>query len=99
MLAITLDCDINTDRTLLLQLPDSVAPGRHRIALVIDPESGANHPAGISPVSPDTPPRTALWERLEALRNQAREQGEAPEPMSWDAVLAEVQRRRGESDE
>jgi len=51
------------------------------------------------PVPEDAEPRTALWQRLSALRRQAEQNGELPEPMSWDEVLAETHRRRGDADE
>jgi hypothetical protein len=50
------------------------------------------------PVGDSVPPRTALWARLNALRDQAAQEGERPAPMSWDQILGEVQQRRGEQD-
>ena len=50
------------------------------------------------PVGDSVPPRTTLWVRLNALRNQAARKGELPAPMSWDQILAEAQHRRGEQE-
>lgn len=37
MQSLTFDCEIGQSRDVVLRLPASVNPGRHRIALVIDP--------------------------------------------------------------
>lgn len=52
--------------------------------------------ATIVPIPDSAPPRTALWSRLTAIREQADKEGVLPEPLSWDGILEEVERRRGE---
>jgi hypothetical protein len=64
--------------------------------LTIDPLELAGAESDLIPVGDSLPPRTALWARLSALRDQTIQEGELPAPMSWDDILAEVQRRRGE---
>jgi len=96
MQTLTFDCEISHSRDLVLRLPDTVAPGRHRIAVVIDPEATEDE-AVITPVGDHTPPRTALWAQLEVLRAQAQQEGTLPPPLTCDEILAEVERRRGES--
>jgi len=98
MLTMTLNCDVSDNHTVVLQLPKSVPPGQHRIKLVIDRTEHEGKQDGLSPVTEDAPPRTELWQRLEALRAEARQCGDLPCPMSWDAILDEVHRRRGEYD-
>ena len=99
METLTIECDVTAERNLVLRLPSSVAPGRHRIAVIIDPVDDNTVDAPLLPVAEDAEPRTALWQRLSALRRQAEKNGELPEPMSWDEVLAETQRRRGDPDD
>ncbi len=98
MQTLTFDCQIEANLDLVLRLPSSVTPGRHRIALVIDPpEPEVGEP--LVPVADSVAPRTPLWAQLTALREQAEQAGELPEPLAWDALLAEVERRRGEGDD
>jgi hypothetical protein len=98
MQTLTFDCDIDTTRNLVLHLPKSVKPGCHRITLVIDPpESAVSEP--LAPVADSLAPRTPLWEQLARLRAQAEQEGELPEPLGWDALLTEVEQRRGERDD
>ena len=99
MQTLTFDCEVDDTRDLVLHLPSTVAPGRHRISLLIDPPEPAGTEAPIAPISESAPPRTALWSQLAALRAQAEEEGVLPEPLSWDEVLTEVERRRGERDD
>ena len=35
MLSITLECEVSANRTLTLQLPESVQPGKHELLVVI----------------------------------------------------------------
>lgn len=99
MQTLTFECEVGAERNLVLRLPATVTPGRHRIAVVIDPLELTGTESDLIPVSDSVPPRTALWARLSALRDQAAREGELPAPMSWDEILAEVQRRRGEQDD
>jgi hypothetical protein len=94
MQTLTFECEIKPDRHLVLHLPGDVAPGRHRIALVIDPPE----PASITPPAASMPPRTPLWAQLEALRQQAEAEGALPNALTMDEILSEVQRLRGEED-
>jgi len=102
MQTFTLDCDVDAHRGVVLGLPSSVLPGRHQLAVIVDPpDVGGARTAGpaITPIDEGAAPRTDLWRRLESLRAQAVDAGELPAPMAWDAVLAEAQRRRGEHDD
>jgi hypothetical protein len=99
MQSLTFDCEIGQSRDVILRLPDSVTPGRHRIALVIDPPEASKMLAPLAPVPDSVAPRTPLWARLAALRERAEKEGVLPEPLSWDGVLAEVEHRRGDRDE
>jgi hypothetical protein len=36
MLSITLECEVSANRTLTLQLPESVQPGKHELLVVIN---------------------------------------------------------------
>lgn len=99
MQTLTFECEVTAERDLVLRLPATVAPGRHLIALVIDPVELPASGADLSPVADTVPPRTELWARLAAVRDQAAQGGELPEPMLWDDVLAEAQRRRGDLDD
>jgi hypothetical protein len=99
MPTLTFECEVGAERNLVLHLPATVRPGRHRIAVVIDPLEGTATESGLTPVGDTEPPRTALWARLDALRDRAAREGQLPEPMTWDEVLAEVRRRRGEQDD
>ena len=98
MQTLNFECEVTADRDLVLRLPTTITPGRHRIALVIDPVNPAADELDVIPVGDGVPPRTALWARLNALRDQAARDGELPDPMSWEEVSTEVQRRRGELD-
>jgi hypothetical protein len=98
MQTLTFECEVTADRDVVLRLPATVRPGRHRIAVVIDPPERTAAESDVVPVGDSVPPRTALWARLSALRNQAAREGELPAPMSWDDILAEMQRRRGEQE-
>lgn len=95
----TFDCEVNAAHDLVLHLPATVTPGRHRISLVIDPPDQATTESAITPIPEDVPPRTALWSQLARLRGQAEKEGLLPEPLSWEAVLTEVERRRGEGND
>ena len=44
MQTLTFDCGIGKSRAVVLRLPDSVTPGRHRIALLIDPPEQTEKP-------------------------------------------------------
>jgi hypothetical protein len=96
---LSFECEVTVERDLVLRLPATVTPGRHRIEIVIDPVEPAAAESDVIAVDEDVPPRTALWARLTALRDQAAQDAELPQPMSWDDVLSEVQRRRGEQDD
>ena len=96
---LTFECEVTSERDVVLRLPATVRPGRHRIAVVIDPPEPPAAESDVIPVDDSVPPRTALWARLSALRDQAAREGALPKPMSWDEVLTEVQRRRGEPDD
>ncbi|QFY91033.1 hypothetical protein D5125_02130 [Magnetovirga frankeli] len=91
MQTLTFECEIKPDRHLVLHLPGNVVPGRHRIALVIDPPN----PVPIIPHMASMPARTPLWAQLEALRQQAEAEGTLPNALSMDEILSEVQRLRG----
>jgi hypothetical protein len=93
MQTLTFECEVDLDLHLVLQLPPSVPPGRHRISLVIDPPEASGGEMVISPIGDRTPPRTALWAQLAALREQAARKGVLPEPLSRDEVLADVKQR------
>jgi hypothetical protein len=99
MQTLTFECEVDLEHLLVLQLPPSVSPGRHRISLVIDPPEASGGDRVISPIGDSVPPRTALWSQLAALREQAAREGVLPEPLSWDGVLAESERRRGDVDD
>jgi len=99
MQTLTFECEVTVERDVVLRLPATVAPGLHRIALVIDPVESSASEADLNPVADTVPPRTRLWARLAAVRDQAAQAGELAEPMSWDDVLAEAQRRRGDLDD
>lgn len=99
MQTLTFECDVDIAHNLVLHLPPSVLPGRHRIALVIDPPLQQEREIFITPVTDNIPPKTALWSQLSTLREQAEKEGALPEPLSWDGVLSEVRRRRGESND
>lgn len=99
MQTLRFECEVTAERDLVLRLPTTVTPGRHRIEVVIDPVEPAVPESDVIAVRESVPPRTALWRRLQALRDQAAQDGELPEPMPWDEVLSEVQRRRGEQDD
>jgi hypothetical protein len=66
--------------------------------LTIDPLELAGAESDLIPVGENVPPRTALWAQLSTLRDSAAREGKLPTPMSWNEILAEVQRRRGEQD-
>jgi hypothetical protein len=99
METLTFECDVTDERSVVLRLPPSVRTGRHLIAVIIDPAEEGAVASPLCPVPEDAEPRTALWQRLSTLRRQAEQNGELPEPMSWDEILAEAQHRRGEPDE
>lgn len=95
MQTFTFECEVDARHGVVLRLPASVSPGRHRLAVAVDPPQdwAAQAPDATTPVPPGpidacVPPRTELWRRLEQLRCQAAQTGDLPEPMSWDAVLA-----------
>lgn len=99
MQTLIFECEVTAERDVVLRLPATVRPGRHRISVVVDPPEPTAAESGVMPIQDSVPARTALWTRLSALRDQAMRDGELPTPMSWDEILAEVQRRRGERDE
>ncbi len=99
MQTLTFECEVSAERNLVLSLPATVTPGRHRIAVVIDPLELTGAESDLISVDDSVPPRTALWARLNALRDQAAREGELPAPLSWDEILAEMQQRRGEQDD
>jgi hypothetical protein len=85
---------VTAEHQLHWTLPESFPVGS-KLRVTVEPiDSGQ-----LRPVSADTPPRTSLWGQLEALREQAARQGVLPEPLSWDGILAEMERRRGERNE
>lgn len=65
----------------------------------LSPGKSGDQEAAVFPIPDSTPPRTALWSRLSAIREQADREGLLPEPLSWDGILEEVERRRGERDD
>jgi hypothetical protein len=95
METLTIECDVTAERSIVLRLPASVQPGRHRIAVIINPVDEGAVDSPLSPVAEDAEPRTALWQRISALRRQAEQNGELPEPMSWDKILAATRQCRG----
>ena len=106
MQTFTLECEVDARHGVVLRLPTSVSPGRHRLAVVVDPPQdsaeqtlNAKSPVPLGPIAACEPPRTDLWRRLEKLRCQAAQTGDLPAPMSWDAVLAATAQRRGEVDD
>jgi hypothetical protein len=99
MQTLIFDYEVDATRDLVLHLPTTVTPGRHRISVVIDPPETVDTEAPITPIPEGIPPRTALWTQLATLRDQAEKEGALPKPLSWDGVLAEVDRRRGEGDD
>jgi len=72
------DCEVDATGDLVLRLPPTVKPGRHRISLVVDPPESADAEPPIVPIPDSIPPRTALWSQLAALRSQAEKEGELP---------------------
>lgn len=88
MQTLSFEYEVTVERDLVLRLPPTVKPGRHRIEVVIDPVEPAPAESDVTPVAEGVPPRTALWARLDALRDQAAREGELPKPMSWDEVLS-----------
>jgi hypothetical protein len=92
MQTLTIDYDIDSSRDLVVKLPASVAPGRHRIEIVIDPQRPKESaPAAEGGV--ETPDRAARWRELLALREQAIAEGMPL--LDWDGIDAEVRERRG----
>lgn len=65
----------------------------------LSPGEPGDQEAALVPIPDHAPPRTALWSRLSAIREQAGREGLLPEPLSWDGILEEVERRRGERDD
>ena len=99
MQTLVFECDVDIAHNLVLHLPPTVSPGRHHISLLITPSPHAEREVVIVPIPDNDPPKTALWTQLSTLREQAEKEGTLPEPLSWDGVLSEVRRRRGESDD
>lgn len=93
MQTLTFDCNLDSTRHLVLNLPTSVPLGRHRVAVVIDPPEVETATASITPSIAEEPARAALWQRLLALREQGIAEG--MHLMNWDEVNAEVRERRG----
>ena len=99
MLIFNIECDVPVNRTLVLNLPTSVLPGKHRIEVIVDPNERAPAFSAIetlTPVYDDVPPRTELWQRLMELRAQAEAEGMPL--LSQEEILVEVRRRRGEDE-
>lgn len=91
MNAVVFETVVTAEHQLHWTLPESLPVGS-KLRVTVEPiDSGQLHP-----VSADTAPRTSLWVQLEALREQAAREGVLPEPLSWDEILAEMERRRGE---
>ena len=99
MLIFNIECDVPVNRTLVLNLPTSVLPGKHQIEVIVDPNEHAPAFSAIetlTPVYDDVPPRTELWQRLMELRAQAEAEGMPL--LSQEEILVEVRRRRGEDE-
>ena len=99
MLIFNIECDVPANRTMVLNLPTSVLPGKHQIEVIVDPNERApalNSIETLTPVYDDVPPRTELWRRLMELRAQAEAEGMPL--LSQEEILAEVRRRRGEDE-
>ena len=99
MVTFNIECDVPVNRTLVLNLPTSVLPGKHQIEVIVDPNEHAPAFSAIetlTPVYDDVPPRTELWQRLMELRAQAEAEGMPL--LSQEEILAEVRRRRGEDE-
>ena len=97
MLAFTLEYDVPVNRTLVLNLPTSVLPGKPQIEVVVDPEKRSPTMESVEklvPVYDDVPPRTELWRRLMELRTQAEADGMTL--LSQEEILAEMRRQHGE---
>jgi hypothetical protein len=65
MQPLTFECEVSAERDLVLRLPVTVTPGRHRIAVVIDPLELTGAASDLIPVGDSVPPRTALWARID----------------------------------
>lgn len=100
----TFECDVDSSRHLVLDLPKSVAPGRHRVSVIIDPAPTVTSETEAQPTV-DKPligdavvdhyqPRTELGRKLIALRRAHIEAG--GKLLTQDEILAEVRRSRGE---
>lgn len=100
----TFECDVDSSRHLVLDLPQSVAPGRHLVSVIIDPapivtpeteaQSAADRPLTGDAVVDHYQPRTELGRKLIALRRSYIEGG--GKLMTQDEILAELRRNRGE---
>lgn len=88
MQTFTFEYTVDNSRHLVLNLPESVPPGRHRIAVLIDPP--AHQPAATPDPSlaAETPERAELWSRLLGLREQAIMEGMPL--LGWEEINAEV---------
>lgn len=93
MQTFTFECDVDSSRHLVLDLPPTVSPGRHRVAVVIDPPQADEPAVPIDPIAGEEPARTELWRQLLVLREQAIAEGMPL--MDWDEINAEARRRRG----
>ncbi|MDD5035903.1 MAG: hypothetical protein PHE55_14230 [Methylococcaceae bacterium] len=93
MQTFTFECNLDSTRHLVLDLPPSVPLGRHRVAVVIDPPLIEQAAAPIQPIADEQPARTERWQHLMALREQAIAEG--MQLMDWDEINAEVRSRRG----
>ncbi len=87
------ECDVDSARHLVLNLPPSVTTGRHRVAVVIDPPLAEEPTAPIQPIAGETPAHTEQWRGLMALREQAIAEGMPL--LDWEGINAEVRDRRG----
>ena len=99
MLIFNIECDVPDNRTLVLNLPTSVLPGKHQIEVIVDPNERTPALKAIerlTPVYDDVPTRTELWRRLMKIRAQAEAEGMPL--LSQEEILAEVRRRRGEDE-
>lgn len=100
----TFECDVDSSGHLVLDLPKSVTPGRHRVSVIIDPAPTETSETEAQPTV-DKPligdavvdhyqPRTELGRKLIELRRAHIEAGRRL--LTQDEILAEVRRNRGE---
>jgi hypothetical protein len=91
MQTLTIDCEIDGNRELVVKLPAGIAPGRHRIEIVIDPPTSDE--TTVASGGAETSARAERWSRLLALREEAIARGMPL--LEWRGIDAEQRERRG----